>query len=65
MTKILIPPLAVHHILQRAADLEALDLRARHISSISSGSVSAALCGVSTTFGWVQNGLSAGSGSVA
>ena len=32
---------------------------------ISSGSVSAALCGVSTTFGWVQNGLSAGSGSVA
>ena len=31
---------------------------------ISSGSVSAALCGVSTTFGWVQNRLSAGSGSV-
>ena len=32
---------------------------------ISSASVSAALCGVSTTFGWVQNGLSTGSGSVA
>src|SRR5947207_1589742 len=32
---------------------------------ISSGSVSAALCGVSTTFGWVQNGLSTGNGSVA
>ncbi len=32
---------------------------------ISSGSVSAALCGVSTTFLWVQNGLSDGNGSVA
>ena len=60
----LIPPLAIDDILQRAAGLEALDLRATYFE-ISSGSVSAALCGVSTTFGWVQNGLSAGSGSVA
>jgi len=29
---------------------------------ISSGSVSAALCGVNTTFGWIQNGLFGGSG---